>query len=280
MFANINDFRKNNCFPVFDCILENSLKNIFQCLGERKMEKRKKTKTTANANPPPQSTVNLLQTTVKKTHKPTAKPTQSDPPQPTQSNPPQPTTTHSIKPTPKPPPDTQTHPATHHRPPQINQEREQRKRKPIGVRIFSPASSGPDLGWRRSVRAAPASILKLSVLVPLSASTKRIRSREQRKTKPIGPAKKESREQRKIAEEESREQRAERVEKDSRGREQKASRVFIFFVKDFPVKKQTFSVDSISQQNKRPKMMKTFYVETNKALEVTIKKTSLKMILK
>jgi hypothetical protein len=65
MFANVNDFKENNCFPVFDCILENSLKNIFQCLREHKMKKRKKEETTANANPPPQSTVNPLQTTVK-----------------------------------------------------------------------------------------------------------------------------------------------------------------------------------------------------------------------
>jgi hypothetical protein len=31
-------------FPVFDCILENSLKNIFQCLGQRKMKKKKNQK--------------------------------------------------------------------------------------------------------------------------------------------------------------------------------------------------------------------------------------------
>ena len=91
MFANVNDFRENNFFPVFDCILENSLKNIFQCLGQRKMKKKKKkSETIANANPPPQSTVNPPQTTIKKTHKPTitAKPTQLNPLQ-THCNPPQ-----------------------------------------------------------------------------------------------------------------------------------------------------------------------------------------------
>jgi hypothetical protein len=44
MFANVNDFRENNFFPVFDCILENSLKNILQCLEQRKMKKKKKKK--------------------------------------------------------------------------------------------------------------------------------------------------------------------------------------------------------------------------------------------
>ena len=53
IFANVNDFRENNFFLVFDCILENSLKNIFQCLGQRKMKKKKKSETIANANPPP-----------------------------------------------------------------------------------------------------------------------------------------------------------------------------------------------------------------------------------
>ena len=45
MYTNVNDFKKNNFFPVFDCILENSLKNIFQCLEQRKMKKWKKLET-------------------------------------------------------------------------------------------------------------------------------------------------------------------------------------------------------------------------------------------
>jgi hypothetical protein len=40
MFANVNDFRKNNFFfSVFGCIPENSPKNILQCLMQCKMKK-------------------------------------------------------------------------------------------------------------------------------------------------------------------------------------------------------------------------------------------------
>jgi hypothetical protein len=42
MFANVNDFRENNFFPVFGCIPENSPKNILQCLMQCKMKKKKK----------------------------------------------------------------------------------------------------------------------------------------------------------------------------------------------------------------------------------------------
>jgi hypothetical protein len=41
MFANENDFRENNFFPVFGCIPENSPKNILQYLVQRKMKKKK-----------------------------------------------------------------------------------------------------------------------------------------------------------------------------------------------------------------------------------------------
>jgi hypothetical protein len=51
MFANENDFRENNFFPVFGCILENSLKNILQCLVQRKMKKKKKTQLETHYNP-------------------------------------------------------------------------------------------------------------------------------------------------------------------------------------------------------------------------------------
>ncbi len=51
-------------FPVFDCILENSLKNILQCLEERKMKKRKFRNPLQSANPPLQSTDNQPQTTI------------------------------------------------------------------------------------------------------------------------------------------------------------------------------------------------------------------------
>jgi hypothetical protein len=67
MIANVNDFRENNFFPVFDCILENSLKNILQCLEQRKMKGKKKNRNPLqSANPPPQSTKNPPQTTIKK----------------------------------------------------------------------------------------------------------------------------------------------------------------------------------------------------------------------
>ena len=54
-------------FPVFDCILENSLKNILQCLEQCKMKKKKKKKKRnplQSANPLPQSTDNQPQTTI------------------------------------------------------------------------------------------------------------------------------------------------------------------------------------------------------------------------
>ena len=56
------------------------------------MKKRKKAETTANANPPPQSTVNPPQTTVKNPTNP-----QQNPLNQTHHNPPQSTATHSIK---------------------------------------------------------------------------------------------------------------------------------------------------------------------------------------
>ena len=67
---------------MFDCILENSLKNIFQYLGQRKMKKKEeKIRNHCKCKP---STVNPPQTTMKK---PTNQPSQShrNPPQ----NPPQ-----------------------------------------------------------------------------------------------------------------------------------------------------------------------------------------------
>ena len=67
MYANVNDFRENNFFPVFDCILENSLKNIFQCLGQRKMKKRKNQKPLQMQTLHRKSTANHHE----KTHKPT-----------------------------------------------------------------------------------------------------------------------------------------------------------------------------------------------------------------
>ena len=83
MYANVNDFRENNFFPVFGCILENSLENILQCLEQRKI-KKKKSKTHCKkirnplqiAIPPPQSTINPPQTTIKK---PTNPPSQQNP---------------------------------------------------------------------------------------------------------------------------------------------------------------------------------------------------------
>jgi hypothetical protein len=53
-------------FSVFYCILENSLKDILQCLKQRKMKKKKKKfrNPLQSANPPPQSTDNQPQTTI------------------------------------------------------------------------------------------------------------------------------------------------------------------------------------------------------------------------
>jgi hypothetical protein len=70
-------YRKTFVFSVFVCILENSLKNILQCLEQRKMKIKKKKLETAI--PPPQTTGNPPQTTINnpqnhhhsKTHKPT-----------------------------------------------------------------------------------------------------------------------------------------------------------------------------------------------------------------
>jgi hypothetical protein len=59
MFANVNDFRKNNFFPVFGCILKNSLKSILQCLEQRKMKKKKNQKPQSTGNPP-QTTIKQL----------------------------------------------------------------------------------------------------------------------------------------------------------------------------------------------------------------------------
>ena len=79
MFANENDFREIFFFPVFGCILKNSLKNILQCLEQRKNEKEKKKTETQCCN---LTTVTHHKSTAnhrRKTHKTTitAKPTQS-----------------------------------------------------------------------------------------------------------------------------------------------------------------------------------------------------------
>jgi hypothetical protein len=55
-------YKKTFVFSVFVCILENSLKNILQCLEQRKMKKKKKKLETAI--PPPQTTGNPPQTTI------------------------------------------------------------------------------------------------------------------------------------------------------------------------------------------------------------------------
>ena len=73
MFANVNDFKENNFFLVFGCIPENSLKNILQCLEEKKKNSETYCKV---QNPPPQSIVNPPQTTIKK---PTNPPSQQNP---------------------------------------------------------------------------------------------------------------------------------------------------------------------------------------------------------
>ena len=65
--------RKIIFFPVFGCIPENSLKNILQCLEQHKIKIKIKKfiNPLQSANPPPQSSDNQPQITIKKTHKPT-----------------------------------------------------------------------------------------------------------------------------------------------------------------------------------------------------------------
>jgi hypothetical protein len=71
MFANVNDFRKNNFFSYI----------WLQCLEQRKIKKRKNQKPTANCKPT--TAIHHISTANhhKKTYKPTitAKPTQSKP---------------------------------------------------------------------------------------------------------------------------------------------------------------------------------------------------------
>jgi hypothetical protein len=61
---------------VFGYILENSLKNVLQCLEQRKMKRKEKKNQKPNAAiPPPQSTINPSQTTIEK---PTNPPSQQN----------------------------------------------------------------------------------------------------------------------------------------------------------------------------------------------------------